>query len=94
MTTIRDKVVPVAARFYDFRARFAASPPDSREGKEFALTAAQAILRRLVLDAVQSPHTRRTYAKALDDQFRFLCQPTSLPGAPDGVAVNDKLGIR
>jgi integrase len=46
-------------------------PPESREGKGFALTPAQAILRKLVLDAVQSPHTRRNYAKALDDLFQF-----------------------
>ena len=50
---------------------FVPQPPDSREGKGFALTLAQAILRKLVLDAVQSPHTRRNYAKALDDLFQF-----------------------
>jgi hypothetical protein len=50
---------------------FVPQPPDSREGKWFALTPAQAILRKLVLDAVQSPHTRRNYAKALDDLFQF-----------------------
>jgi hypothetical protein len=36
-----------------------------------ALTPAQALLRKLVLDAVPSPHTRRNYAKALDDLFVF-----------------------
>ena len=46
-------------------------PPDSRDGKGFALTPARAILRKLVLDAVQSPNTRRNYAKALDDLFQF-----------------------
>jgi integrase len=46
-------------------------PPDSREAKGVALTPAQAILRKLVLDAVQSPHARRNYAKALDDLFQF-----------------------
>ena len=45
-------------------------PPESRERKWFALTPAQAILRKLVLDAVQSAHTRRNYAKALGDLFR------------------------
>jgi integrase len=50
---------------------FAPQPPDSREGKWFALTPAQLILRKLVLDAVESPHTRRNYAKALDDLFQF-----------------------
>ena len=34
-----------------------------------ALTAAQADLRRMVLDAVTSPHSRRNYAKALDLLF-------------------------
>jgi integrase len=29
------------------------------------------LLRKLVLDAVPSPHTRRSYATALDDFFRF-----------------------
>jgi hypothetical protein len=35
------------------------------------LTEAQARLRRMVLDAVTSPHSRRNYAKALDDLFAF-----------------------
>ena len=50
---------------------FAPQPSESREGKRFALTPAQLILRKLVLDAVQSPHTRRNYLKALDDLFQF-----------------------
>jgi integrase len=37
----------------------------------FALTAAQAILRKMVLDSVQSIHSKRNYAKALDDLFAF-----------------------
>ena len=37
----------------------------------FALTAAQAILRKMVLDSVQSSHSKRNYAKALDDLFAF-----------------------
>jgi site-specific recombinase XerC len=40
--------------------------------KGFALTPAQTILRKLVLDAVQAPYTRRNYAKALDDLFQFF----------------------
>jgi Phage integrase, N-terminal SAM-like domain len=28
-------------------------------------------LRKMVLDAVQSPHSKRNYAKALDDLFAF-----------------------
>src|SRR5713101_2197853 len=53
-------------------------PPESRAGEPLALTPAQARLRKLVLDAVPSPHTRRNYAKALDDLFQFCAsQPLS-----------------
>ena len=34
-----------------------------------AFTPAQLELRRMVLEAVVSPHTRRNYGKALDDLF-------------------------
>jgi len=37
----------------------------------FALTQAQAKLRQMVLDSVQSIHSKRNYAKALDDLFAF-----------------------
>jgi integrase len=37
----------------------------------FALTQAQAMLRQIVLDTVQSIHSKRNYAKALDDLFAF-----------------------
>jgi hypothetical protein len=37
----------------------------------FALTQAQARLRQMVLDSVQSIHSKRNYAKALDDLFAF-----------------------
>ncbi len=37
----------------------------------FALTSAQARLRQMVLDTVQSIHSKRNYAKALDDLFAF-----------------------
>jgi integrase len=46
-------------------------PPESREGEPLALTPAQARLRKMVLDAVVSPHSKRNYAKALDDLFQF-----------------------
>jgi len=46
-------------------------PPASREEKPLALTPAQARLRKMVLDAVASPHSKRNYAKALDDLFAF-----------------------
>lgn len=36
-----------------------------------ALTEAQQALRRMVLDSVTSPHSRRNYARALDDLFAF-----------------------
>jgi hypothetical protein len=52
--------------------------PESREGKPLALTPAQERLRKMVLDAVQSPHSKRNYAKALDDLFQFCAsQPLS-----------------
>jgi hypothetical protein len=37
----------------------------------FALTEAQARLRQMVLDSVSSIHSKRNYAKALDDLFSF-----------------------
>jgi integrase len=49
----------------------AASAPESRAGEPLALTPAQARLRKMVLDAVPSPHSKRNYAKALDDLFQF-----------------------
>jgi integrase len=49
----------------------AAIPPESREAEPLALTPAQAQLRKLVVDAVASPHSKRNYAKALDDLFQF-----------------------
>jgi integrase len=47
----------------------AAIPPESREAEPIALTPAQTRLRKMVLDAVQSPHSKRNYARALDDLF-------------------------
>ena len=41
------------------------------EEPPFALTQAQAMLRQMVLDTVQSIHSKRNYAKALDDLFAF-----------------------
>lgn len=40
----------------------------------FALTQAQARLRQMVLDSVQSVHSKRNYAKALDDLFAFCAR--------------------
>src|ERR1700730_6502862 len=45
------------------------NPPS--ENSSFAITQAQAILRQMVLDSVQSNHSKRNYAKALDDLFAF-----------------------
>src|ERR1700730_17092472 len=49
----------------------AAPPPESGAGEPLALTPAQARLRKLVLDTVPSPHSKRNYGKALDDLFQF-----------------------
>src|ERR1700722_9028722 len=49
----------------------AASAPESRAGETLALPPAQTRLRKIVLDAVPSPHSKRNYAKALDDLFAF-----------------------
>jgi site-specific recombinase XerD len=46
-------------------------PPESREGEPIALTPAQSLLRKRVLDSVVSPHSKRNYARALDDLFAF-----------------------
>src|SRR5258705_7391909 len=43
----------------------------SSQKSSFALTQAQAILRQMVLDSVPSIHSKRNYAKALDDLFAF-----------------------
>src|ERR1700716_3662318 len=52
--------------------------PESRAGEPLALTPAQARLRKMVLDAVGSPHSKRNYARALDDLFAF-CASRPLP---------------
>jgi integrase len=43
----------------------------SSEESPFAMTQAQALLRQMVLGLVQSIHSKRNYAKALDDLFAF-----------------------
>jgi integrase len=53
---------------------------ENREGEPLALTPAQVLLRKMVLDSVQSPHSQRNYAKALDDLFRFCAsRPLARP---------------
>src|SRR5260370_41863091 len=49
----------------------AAPTTESRAGEALALTPAHASLRKMVLDPAPSPHTRRHYAKALDNLFAF-----------------------
>jgi integrase len=45
--------------------------PESRAGEPLVLTPAQSLLRKRVLDSVVSPHSKRNYARALDDLFTF-----------------------
>jgi hypothetical protein len=72
----------IESRLIELRRRRA----PQREGKPFALTPAQALLRKIVLDSVISPYSRHNHAKALDDLFAFAASPTSLPGGSEGVA--------
>jgi integrase len=52
--------------------------PRPSADEPFALTTAQKRLRQLVLNSVQSVHSKRNYAKALDDLFAFCAsQPLS-----------------
>jgi integrase len=44
---------------------------ESREEERLTITPVQAKLRKMVLDAVASPHSKRNYAKALDELFAF-----------------------
>src|SRR4030088_1133910 len=46
-------------------------PPENTAGEPLALTPAQASLRKMVLDTLPSPHSKRNYGKALDDLFQF-----------------------
>jgi hypothetical protein len=56
----------------------AGSGPEDREGEPLALTPVQPLLRKMVLDSVPSPHSRRNYARALDHLFAFCAgQPLS-----------------
>jgi integrase len=47
------------------------TPHDGAEASGAALIEAQQRLCRMVLDTLPSPHSRRNYAKALDDLFAF-----------------------
>jgi hypothetical protein len=54
--------------------------PEGREGEPAALTPAQALLRKMVLDTVPSPHSKRNYGRALDDLFQFCASRPLSPG--------------
>lgn len=56
--------LPVASTSLVHVAQTTIDPP-------FALTSAQAILKKVVLDSVLSIHLKHDYAKALDDLFVF-----------------------
>ena len=47
------------------------APHDSAETAAAGLVEAQQRLRKMVLDTLPSPNSRRNYAKALDDLFAF-----------------------
>jgi integrase len=49
----------------------AAVTTENRKAEPLALTPAQSLLRKRVLDSVVSPHSKRNYARALDDLFAF-----------------------
>ena len=49
----------------------APAPPDDAPTSGGGLVEAQRRLRQIVLDTLPSPHSRRNYAKALDDLFTF-----------------------
>jgi integrase len=49
----------------------ASAPPDDAPTSGGGLVEAQRRLRQIVLDTLPSPHSRRNYAKALDDLFTF-----------------------
>jgi hypothetical protein len=55
-------------------------PPENAAGEPLDLTPAQARLRKMVLDTVPSPHSKRNYGKALDDLFNSV--PADLSPGP------------
>jgi integrase len=56
---------------HDKFTHFGVSSPRKQGSGAPCVTPAQARLRKMVLDSVPSPHSRRNYAKALDDLFQF-----------------------
>jgi hypothetical protein len=57
--------------FHDSELVLAPIPRESRAGEPLVLTPAQSLLLKRVLDSVVSPHSKRNYARALDDLFAF-----------------------
>ena len=55
----------------DIQLISAPAPPDDAPTPGGGLVEAQRRLRQMVLDTLPSPHSRRNYAKALDDLFTF-----------------------
>jgi integrase len=55
----------------DIQLISAPAPPDDAPTPGLGLVEAQRRLRQMVLDTLPSPHSRRNYAKALDDLFTF-----------------------
>lgn len=55
----------------DLQLISAPTPPDDAPTPGGSLVEAQRRLRQMVLDTLPSPHSRRNYAKALDDLFTF-----------------------
>jgi len=60
------------------------------EEPPYVLTQAQAMLRQMVLDTVPSVHSKRNYAKALDDLFAFcasrpLCRALIMSTEPRSI---------
>jgi integrase len=61
----------IAIKATEQKADLATKSPAEHAGERSSLTQAQALLRQMVLDSVVSIHSRRNYAKALDDLFAF-----------------------
>jgi site-specific recombinase XerC len=66
--TCRDNILSVTHLLLS-GAPDAPVPANAMPAEPAALTHAQTVLRGMVLDSVRSPHTRRNYARALDDLF-------------------------
>jgi len=68
-------LISVRDRFTRFRDPAPQGAYNAPPADPAPLTQAQTILRGMVLNSVGSPHSRRNYAKALDDLFAFSAGP-------------------